>query len=99
VAEVNLWLLGRPDINGVYNLGTGRSQTFNSVARAVISHHGRGEIEYIPFPQELVGRYQSFTEADMALLTGAGLKHRFKPVEEGVPLYLRELGGTSRDIP
>jgi ADP-L-glycero-D-manno-heptose 6-epimerase len=91
VVDVNLWLLDNPHVNGIFNLGTGRSQTFNDVARAVIAYHGRGQIEYIPFPEQLQARYQSFTEADMTRLVQAGLKHRFKMVEEGVPLYLDAL--------
>lgn len=99
VVDVNLWLLDHPQVSGVFNLGTGRSQTFNEVARAVIAYHSRGEIEYIPFPETLKGHYQSFTQADMTLLTEAGLKHRFKPVEEGVPLYLDALSETLQHAP
>jgi ADP-L-glycero-D-manno-heptose 6-epimerase len=95
IVDVNLWFLDHPEISGIFNLGTGRSQTFNEVANAVIAYHGRGQIEYIPFPDALKGRYQSFTQADMTLLTEAGLKYRFKPVEEGVPLYLDVLA----DVP
>jgi ADP-L-glycero-D-manno-heptose 6-epimerase len=94
VVDVNLWLLDNPQVQGIYNLGTGRSQTFNEVARAVTAYHGRGTLEYIPFPTQLEGRYQSFTEADMTRLTAAGLEHRFKSVAEGVPLYLHALSQT-----
>lgn len=94
LVDVNLWLLDHAEINGIFNLGTGRSQTFNEVAIAVIAFHGRGEIEYIPFPAALKGRYQSFTQADMTRLAEAGLKQCFKPVEEGVPSYLEVLTKT-----
>jgi ADP-L-glycero-D-manno-heptose 6-epimerase len=97
VVDVNLWLLDNPQISGIFNLGTGRSQTFNEVARAVIAYYGRGEIEYIPFPGQLKGRYQSLTQADITRLINVGLKHRFKPVEEGVPLYLDALSKAPRD--
>lgn len=96
VVAVNLWLLDNPRVSGIFNVGTGRSQTFNEMARAVIAYHRRGQIEYIPFPAELDGRYQSFTQADMTRLRGAGLRHRFKPVEEGVPLYLNALSEVSQ---
>jgi ADP-L-glycero-D-manno-heptose 6-epimerase len=99
VVDVNLWLLDNPGVSGIFNLGTGRSQTFNEMARAVIAHYGRGEIEYIPFPEHLKGRYQSFTQADMTRLIGAGLNHRFKPVEEGVSLYLEVLNKAFRTTP
>ncbi|MGD8313049.1 MAG: ADP-glyceromanno-heptose 6-epimerase [Gammaproteobacteria bacterium] len=88
VVDVNLWFLENPGKSGIVNLGTGRSQSFNEVAQAVIGWYGRGEIEYIPFPMHLKGRYQSFTEADISALRGLGYDRPFRPVEEGVPLYL-----------
>jgi len=91
VCAVNLWFLGRPDVSGIFNLGTGRSQTFNDVARAVVDFHGRGEIEYIPFPDSLQGRYQSYTQADMDALRSAGYEEPFLTVEQGVRAYLEWL--------
>ncbi len=85
---VNLWFLEHPEISGIFNLGTGRSQSFNDVARAVIAWHGRGEIEYIPFPEQLRGRYQSFTQADISALRAVGYEAPFKTVEQGVPEYM-----------
>jgi len=86
--EVNLWFWRHPQRSGIFNVGTGRSQTFNDVARAVIAWHGRGRIEYIPFPDHLRGRYQSFTEADIRALRAAGYDRPFLSVEEGVARYL-----------
>ncbi len=88
VVQVGLWFLDNPDKSGIFNVGTGRSQTFNQVARAVIAWHGRGEIEYIPFPESLKGRYQSFTEADIGALRRSGYSGSFRGVEEGVRNYL-----------
>lgn len=88
VAAVNLWLLERPDCRGLYNLGTGKSRTFNDVARAVIDWHGRGRIKYITFPESLEDSYQSFTEADMSGLRAAGYDAEFLDIEEGVKRYL-----------
>lgn len=93
VADVNLWLWQNPKVSGIYNLGTGRSQTFNDVANAVIGWHKTGHIEYIPFPEHLKGHYQSFTEADITKLRAAGYKRRFKTVEEGVEKYLDWMNG------
>ncbi len=92
MVAVNLWFLDHAGRSGVYNVGTGRSQSFNAVARAVIAHHGRGEIEYIPFPDDLVGRYQSFTEADLSRLRAVGCDVDFRPVEAGVAEYLAQSG-------
>ncbi len=85
---VNLWFMEHPDKSGIFNLGTGRSQPFNDVANAVIDWHGKGRLEYIPFPEHLKGRYQSFTEADISALRAAGYDALFRTVEEGVKLYM-----------
>lgn len=88
VVAVNLWLLAHPEVSGVFNVGTGRSQSFNEVARAVLAYHGHGEIEYIPFPDALRGHYQAFTQADIGALRRAGYEAAFLPVEKAVPRYL-----------
>lgn len=89
--DINLWFLDHPQVSGIYNCGTGRSQTFNDVANAVIKYHQRGHIKYIPFPEHLKGCYQSFTEANLDNLRAAGCDHRFKSVEQGVQLYMEWL--------
>jgi ADP-L-glycero-D-manno-heptose 6-epimerase len=102
VVDVNLWFLERRHLSGIYNCGTGRAQTFNQLAAAVInSVHGtgfspqelaaRGLIDYIPFPPGLKDKYQSFTEADLSRLRGAGYQAEFKTVEQGVAAYVGEL--------
>jgi len=88
VVDVNLWFLEHRDKSGIFNLGTGRSQSFNEVANAVIAWHGRGVIEYIPFPERLRGHYQSYTEADLTALRAAGYERALRSVEEGIPRYL-----------
>ncbi|MGD9887930.1 MAG: ADP-glyceromanno-heptose 6-epimerase [Halothiobacillaceae bacterium] len=88
VVAVNLWLLEHPKVRGIFNLGTGRAQSFNEVAQAVIDFHGRGAIEYIPFPAHLQGAYQSFTEANMSALREAGYTSPFLSVQDGVKRYL-----------
>lgn len=85
---VNLWFMDHPEQSGIFNLGTGRSQPFKDVAHAVIDWHKKGKVEYIPFPEHLKGRYQSFTEADISALRAAGYKAPFKTVEEGVKEYM-----------
>ncbi len=100
--SVNLWLLENREISGVFNCGTGHAQTFNVVAAAVINTAAGTEfsldelvqknfIEYIPFPAQLVGKYQSYTQADLSRLREAGYPGKFQRVEEGVAAYVREL--------
>jgi len=102
VVSVNLWLLENRGISGIFNCGTGRAQTFNDVAAAVINTVNDSDfsvdelvqkdfIEYIPFPPQLVGKYQSYTQADLGRLREAGYAGTFRAVEEGVASYVREL--------
>jgi ADP-L-glycero-D-manno-heptose 6-epimerase len=102
VVAVNLWLLERRDVSGIFNCGTGRAQSFNRLAVAVINAVNRtnltlheivakGLIEYVPFPPQLVNKYQSFTEADMSRLRAAGYPGEFMNVEQGVAAYVKEL--------
>jgi len=101
VVAANCHFLEHPR-SGIYNLGTGRAQSFNELACAVIGSldpslgsqslsaerlHQMGRIEYVPFPDALKGKYQSFTQADMARLREAGYTRPFLDVAEGVRRY------------
>ena len=107
VVAVNLWFLDHPDKSGIFNLGTGKAQPFNDVAIAVVNtlRKSQGEaalsveeaargglIDYIAFPPALVGKYQSYTQADLSALRAAGCDHAFADVQEGVAAYMRWLG-------
>jgi ADP-L-glycero-D-manno-heptose 6-epimerase len=88
VAKVVLWFMNHPDKSGIFNCGTGKAEPFQNVAEAVLKHHGKGEIEYIPFPDHLKGRYQSFTQADLTKLRATGCDVKFRTVAEGVAEYM-----------
>jgi len=92
VANVNLWMLDHPQVSGIFNVGTGRAATFNEIARALLNWHGAGNISYIPFPEDLKSRYQSFTQADIGALRRVGYEGTFKTVDEGVKEYLDHIG-------
>ena len=87
VAAVNLWFLEN-SVSGIYNCGTGRAEPFQAVADAVIKHHGKGEVQSIPFPEHLKGAYQEFTQADLTKLRAAGCDVAFKSVADGVAEYM-----------
>ncbi len=91
--KAKLWFLDNPDKSGIFNLGTGSAQPFNDVANAVFAWHGKGELQYIPFPEHLKGRYQSYTQADISALRKAGYSEPFRTVEQGVSDYLDWLHG------
>jgi ADP-L-glycero-D-manno-heptose 6-epimerase len=103
VIAVNLWFLQHPQCSGIFNLGTGRAQPFNDVALAVVNGCRRaagqppltleqqlsgGQIAYIPFPEALVGKYQSYTQADLAALRSTGCDVKFADVATGVARYV-----------
>jgi ADP-L-glycero-D-manno-heptose 6-epimerase len=88
VVDVNLWFLDHADRSGIFNVGTGGSRSFNALAEVLIDWYGRGEVEYIPMPEDLRGRYQSYTQADLTALRAAGYERPFRSLEEGVALYM-----------
>ena len=89
VVKVLLWLLETPSVSGLFNCGTGQARTYEALARAVCAAAGRpAEIEYIPMPESLKGQYQSFTQADMSALHGAGYPAPFTSLEEGISRYI-----------
>lgn len=93
-ALANLWFYDNNDpINsGIYNIGTGQARSFNDVANEVIKNFGRGQIEYIPFPNNLVGSYQNYTRADMFSLNNlTNNEIKFRNIEEGISDYLSEI--------
>ena len=104
--NVNLFLLDNPGRSGIFNVGTGAAQSFNDVAAATVNacRKARGEapltlaalrersiIQYIAFPEDLKGKYQSYTQADLAALRSAGYEAPFLTVEQGVARYCQKL--------
>jgi ADP-L-glycero-D-manno-heptose 6-epimerase len=91
VCKVNIWFWKNAGKSGIYNCGTGRAEPFLNVAEAVVKHHGRGQVEFIPFPDHLKGRYQSYTQADLTKLRATGCDVQFRSVAEGVAEYMEWL--------
>ena len=100
VADVLLWLLDRPEVSGLFNLGTGTARTYLDLAHAVCDAAGQPRrVEFVPMPETLRGQYQSFTEARMDRLRAAGYAGQFTPLEDGVRRYVRDhLAGAERYV-
>jgi ADP-L-glycero-D-manno-heptose 6-epimerase len=90
VVDVNLWFW-KNNVSGIFNCGTGRAESFQAVADAVLNYHQKGEIDYIPFPDHLKGRYQSFTQADLTKFRKTGCPIEFKTVAQGTAEYMQWL--------
>jgi ADP-L-glycero-D-manno-heptose 6-epimerase len=101
-----MYFIDHPDSSGIFNVGTGRSQTFNDVAVATVNacRQAKGEspltlaemqqqgvVQYIDFPEALKGKYQSFTQSDVSAIRTAGYSEPFLTVEQGVARYVEYL--------
>lgn len=106
VVKVNMFFLDNPDVSGIFNLGTGNAQSFNDVAVATLNTLRLAEgkpalslealieqniLEYMPFPEALKGKYQSYTQADISALRAAGYKEPFLNVAQGVERYVGQM--------
>ena len=88
-ADVVLWLLNRPEVSGIYNLGSGEARSFRELAEAVFAAAGRpARIEYFDMPEAIRDAYQYHTQAEMGRLRAAGYDAPFTPVHEGVADYV-----------
>jgi ADP-L-glycero-D-manno-heptose 6-epimerase len=106
VVKVNMYFLDNPNKSGIFNLGSGQAQSFNDVAVATVNTlriaegkpalslaelQQQGIISYITFPEQLRGKYQSFTQADIGALRNIGYAEPFLTVEQGVAKYVAQM--------
>ncbi|MBF0155463.1 MAG: ADP-glyceromanno-heptose 6-epimerase [Magnetococcales bacterium] len=91
VVDVNLFLADGVPVQGIFNVGTGQSCSFNDIVHALIEITGRGELKYKPMPDGLREKYQNFTEADITRLRRAGYDRPFTSLKEGVREYVARL--------
>ena len=99
VVEVALAFLLGPERQGIHNVGTASSRSFNTLARRAIELLGRGRITYIPFPDQLRGRYQTHTQADLGSLRAAGIEQVFRTLEQGTRETFRRSAAASEESP
>lgn len=88
VVAANLHFAAQPSVQGIFNIGTGSARSFNDVANLLIDRLGGGQIEYVPFPDTLRGKYQSFTEANLDRLRASGFDAPFLSLEDGIDATL-----------
>jgi ADP-L-glycero-D-manno-heptose 6-epimerase len=89
IADITRWLMDNPQVNGVFNAGSGQARTFEDLARAVFAAAGKpAAIEYTPMPPAIRDKYQYFTQADMSRLHAAGYDKPLTSLEEGIGDYV-----------
>jgi len=88
--DLTLFFLDHPEINGIFNIGTGIARSWNDVAAAMFQAVGRPpRIDYVPMPETLQGKYQYYTCADMDRLREAGCDLACRPLEAAIREYIQ----------
>lgn len=77
--------------SGIFNCGTGQAQSFMDIANIIQGLELQAEIELIPFPDHLKGKYQTFTQADLSHIRQTGYQNKFTSLERGVTQYYQKL--------
>ena len=94
-----LFFIDNPEICGLYNIGSGKAESWNTLASAIFEGMGREpEIEYIDMPQELRGKYQYYTRAEMAKLRNAGYSDDTTPLRDSVIDYVKNYLATGTHL-
>lgn len=96
VVKINKFFYDNPDKSGIFNCGTGEAQSFLAIAKIMQSMFKSAEIEFVDFPDKLIGKYQEYTKADIANLRTAGFQDDFMKLEDSLVKYvnyLNESGG------
>jgi len=76
--------------NGLFNIGTGESRTWNDLVSAIFNAMDKPvNIEYIDMPDELKGKYQYYTKADITKLREIGYDKPITSLEDGVTDYVK----------
>lgn len=90
-ADVMVWFLDNPNVSGLFNMGTGQARSFADLAKAVYVSAGTDPlIEFRDMPEELRGKYQYYTQADMNKLREAGYDKPFTSLEDGIKTYVQD---------
>ena len=83
--DMVLFLLERKNLTGLYNIGSGKAETWNQLASAAFAAMGREvKINYIEMPEHLKGKYQYYTCADMAKMRAAGYTKEPTSLEDAI---------------
>ncbi|MBH5368832.1 ADP-glyceromanno-heptose 6-epimerase [Bradyrhizobium glycinis] len=89
VVRVVLWLLAKPSVSGLFNVGTGKARSFKDLMLAAYAALGtRPNIEYVDMPEQIRGSYQYFTQSEVDRLLRAGYNGGFTTLEDAVKAYV-----------
>jgi len=87
--EMTLFFGENKIVNGIYNIGTGQANSFNSLVKPIFKALGLKEnIEYFEMPETLKNKYQSYTRADISKLRKAGYDKEIMEISDAVTDYV-----------
>ncbi len=92
VLEIMVWFWKNPKIRGIFNLGTGKAETWNHLGRCIFAALGKEpRIEYIDMPSDIRDQYQYWTQADLTKLRASGVQFNFSSLKDGIADYIRHI--------
>lgn len=90
VVDITLFLFGREDLSGIFNVGTGKGRTFWDLASAVFdAMKYEPNIEFVEMPEQIRDKYQYFTQADITKLRNAGYTKPITELEDAITDYVK----------
>ena len=88
--DMTLWFADKPEVGGIFNVGTGEANDWNRLISAIFRAMDREpNLEYVPMPEHLKGKYQYHTEAKMEKIRSAGYKRPITVLEDAVTDYVQ----------
>mgnify|MGYP001163286311 FL=1 len=91
IIDINIFFFNNPQKSGIFNCGTSNPQSFLKIAQIIKDKFIDSEIEFIPFPDALIGKYQKYTSANIDKLRAAGFDNKFTTLDTGINKYLNYL--------
>ncbi len=89
--DINLFFYENKQLSGIFNCGTGKAVSFLTIAKQISKLLNNSKIEYIPFPEHLQGKYQTFTKAELMKLRTVGYNRPFLDIKNGIKKYVRRM--------
>ena len=91
IVDVMVWLYDHPEVNGLFNVGSGKARSFKDLAESTFKAAGKApKINYMDMPETLREKYQYYTQADMTKLRSVGYNKPFTELEAGVEKYVKD---------
>ena len=89
--NIIIWFLNNKNINGIFNVGTGKARTFIDLVKNIFKNiDSKSQIKYVDTPKNIRKNYQYFTEAKVNKLRKAGYRKKFTTLEKGISLYIKD---------